>query len=244
MSSLLVSIHDVAPPTMAASRRWVAMMEQAGVPTSLLVVPGPWRTAADGAASDRFAGWLGGAAAAGHEVVQHGWTHRAELAGGWARRLSGHVVCRGAGEFWALDHSEAALRLQLGRTVLKALGHHADGFVPPGWLASYDARRAIRDNGFRYMTSHLAVLDLHRERALRIPALSHRPGSRAQRLGATLLWRTARARAHRGSSVRLALHPDDLDHRDLVEASLRAVGESWRAGLIPRTYRQFLEVRS
>jgi len=95
----------------------------------------------------------------GHEIAQHGWTHAATRQGSRGRRLIGRAVARGCAEFWTLDEDEAARRLALGRAQLRSEGIDSVGFVPPGWLASAGALRSMRALGYRYTTSHTAVID-------------------------------------------------------------------------------------
>jgi uncharacterized protein len=235
VSWLVVSVHDVAPATAPACRAWVDDLARLGVPASLLVVPGPWRGAslADDADTVR---WLHERADAGDEIVQHGWAHVGVPGGPPWRRVLGKVVARGCAEFAALDEGQATLRLQRGAEVFERLGFAVDGFTPPGWLASPAARRALRQLGFRYTTSHLGVHRFGAGDVLRVPALSHRPGGRGERVGAQVLVRAARRAAASGRPVRIAVHPDDRGRPGLREATLAAVGGVLAVGAEPVTY--------
>lgn len=235
MSWLVVSVHDVAPATAPACRAWATDLDRLGVPLSLLVVPGPWRgrSLLDDAET---AVWLHRRVDGGDEVVQHGWRHEGVPGGARWRQAVGSVVARGCAEFAALDEPEAARRLAFGGEVLERLGFFVTGFTPPGWLASPGALRAVRRLGFRYTTTHLGVHDLATGTVRRAPALSHRPGSRAERIGAELLVRASRHQARAGRNVRIALHPDDRARPELVEASLQAVADVLELGVRPRTY--------
>ena len=77
----------------------------------------------------------------------------------------------------------------------------------------------MADMGFAYTTSQWTVFDLRTDRRVRIPAVSQRPGSALAGIGATLNRVFVRHRARRSASVRLALHPNDLHHRSLVDAT-------------------------
>jgi predicted deacetylase len=233
---LVVSVHDVAPATAAACRAWVADLDRLGVPTSLLVVPGPWRGPSIRHDPETTA-WLHGRVEAGDEVVQHGWLHEGVPGGpGW-RRAVGRVVARGCAELVALDEEDAARRLRHGREVLDDLGFTVDGFTPPGWLASPGAQRAVRRLGFRYTTSHFGIHPLPVGPVIRAPALSHRPGGRGERAGARLLTLVSRRAAAAGRGVRIAVHPVDRDRPGLVEVTLDAVAEAIARGAVPQTYR-------
>lgn len=232
---LVVSVHDVAPATAEAARDWCASLDLFGVPASLLVVPGPWR---GGALADDpdLAAWLQQRCAGGDEVVLHGWAHAAPPGGPAWRRMVGAAVARGAGEFWTLDEAEARRRLELGRDALGAAGLMADGFTPPGWLASPATLAALRSLGFGFTTGHGGVRDLRTGARHHAPALSHRPGVFGERLGAWLVPAVAARRAAAGRPVRIALHPDDLDRPGLRAATVSAIDAALVAGARPCTY--------
>jgi hypothetical protein len=231
---LVVSVHDVAPPTKSATEDWLAELDDLGVTSTLLVVPGPWRSPA--LSEDRaFGAWLR-AAGLGHEIAQHGWAHRATGEGSVARRLVGSVMARGCAEFLSLDESEARRRLEWGRDVLRAAGTFPQGCVAPGWLASAPSVRAMAGLGYRYTTTHTAVIDLASGRRHRAPALSHRPGGSLERAGARLIVTAARALCERRRPLRIALHPDDLHSPALVAATRAAIETALDAAYDARAY--------
>jgi predicted deacetylase len=179
---------------------------------------------------------LHAAAAAGHELSSHGWSHRAGTGGTWWRQRVGGVLARGAAEFCALDEATAVERLSRSLDGLRAVGIEPTGFTPPGWLASPGAVRAARRLGLRYLTSHLAVHDLAAGRRLPMPALSHRPGGRGERFGGWLMGAAVRWSTATGRPFRIALHPDDLARPGLREITLAAVDVALAAGARPVTY--------
>ena len=226
MSVAVISIHDVAPATFARSREWLERVEAHGLRATLLVVPGPWGS--DGLEHhDDVVAWLHDVAARGHELSLHGWEHRAVVDPVWAptsrrgqlRSAYGRLLARGCAEFHDLGRDEAARRLRLGVAVMARCGIEPVGFTPPGWLSSPPARSVMADMGFAYTTSQWTVFDLRTDRRVRIPAVSQRPGSALAGIGATLNRVFVRHRARRSASVRLALHPNDLHHRSLVDAT-------------------------
>ncbi len=76
MSVAVISIHDVAPSTLPACQRLLDLVEGIEATASLLVVAGPWQRPSI-ADSPHFGPWLRNAEARGHEIVVHGWEHRA-----------------------------------------------------------------------------------------------------------------------------------------------------------------------
>jgi uncharacterized protein len=243
VSWLVVSVHDVAPATAAASRAWVDDLASLGVPLSLLVVPGPWQGARTLLDDAETAVWLHQRQAAGDEVVLHGWRHQAVPGGAWWRQAMGNVVARGCAEFAALHEDEAERRIARGRSVLARVDLHPVGFTPPGWLASPGVDAALRSQGFGYTTSHLGVHRLDGGDVVRAFALSHRSGGKGERLGCELLSRGARRAAARGRPVRIAVHPADRDRPGLVEATLATVADVVALGARPTTYAEVAGAR-
>lgn len=241
MTRLVVSVHDVAPATADQTARWCADLDGLGVPASLLVIPGRWRGQQLADVPD-FARTVAARAATGDEVVLHGLTHVAGPDGSRARRAVAEVVARGAAEFAALPAAEAGHRIREGRAQLRAAGLDAQGFCPPGWLASPGTVRALRTERMTYLTVHRGVLDLRTGTRHGGFALSHRPGGLGERVGATVMrqWANRTARKRR-PLVRIALHPDDLARPGLRDATLRTIEDVLRAGAEPVTYAALLE---
>ncbi|WP_079101903.1 DUF2334 domain-containing protein [Carbonactinospora thermoautotrophica] len=236
----VVSIHDVAPASAEPCRRWLADLDERGVPATLLIVPGPWRGPAL-PEDPALVAWLREAEQRGHELSLHGYAHEGVQGGSGPRQLVNRVLARGCAEFCALDEAEARHRLEDGLAVLDLVGIKPVGFTPPGWLASPGAYRALKALGFRYTTSHLAVHDLSSGRRLAMFALSHRPGGFGERFGARLMRHAGARWARRGTPFRIALHPQDLARPGLREAALDAIDAALAAGARPYTYARLVE---
>jgi predicted deacetylase len=232
----VVSVHDVAPATSAATAEWMSALAERNVPATLLVIPGPFGGGQPLSGDPRLVAYLRTTAEQGHELSLHGFRHEARPGGSTVRRATGRVLARGAGEFWSLTEAEAADLLRAGLDALGDLGIGVVGFTPPGWLASPGTRRALNRAGFRYWTSHLAVHDLAGGPVRRMPALSHRPGGAGERAGARLMTGAARAFARRRMPFRIALHPADLGRPGLRAATLTAIDLALAAGGRPVTY--------
>jgi uncharacterized protein len=221
---VIVSLHDVASATAEPSRRWMSLFEDRDMRVSVLVVPGPWRGFGPVDRDRPLCSWLRSRRDAGHDIAQHGWTHiEPENSNrGLAARAAGRLAARGCAEFWHLGGLEAARRLTLGRSVLRAAGLEPSGFVAPGWLTSPEARVAVAASGFGYITSHTTVSDLAGGREWTCPVLSQRPGSSITGPGAVATRHIAEWTVRRGRPLRIAAHPADLDDRRTTEAVLAA----------------------
>lgn len=225
--SVIVSIHDVAPATMPEVAVLVGMAERVGLPTSLLVVPGPWRPPVM-AEAPWFVDELHRLAGRGHEIVVHGWEHRAvddpARSVGRFERSAGRVLTRGCAEFAELGDREAAARVRSGLDAVRAIGFDPIGFTPPGWLASPEADRALAAAGYRYTTSRTSVIDLVHGVRHPVPAWSQRVGSPLTAGVAALVERLVGRRLRAGMDVRIPLHPGDARVPAVVASVARLLG--------------------
>ena len=247
MTSLIVSVHDVAPATSELSRRWLDNLETMGVKASLLVVPGFWKSRHlhD---NQNFIDWLHAAELNGHEIVQHGLHHERmqkavnpqaiNTSGG--RRISGKILARGCEEFWELSYEESAERLKEGKRLLDEIGCAVEGFVAPGWLLSEDAKRSVRDLGYRYTTTHTKIIDFYKNMTHRVLALSLRPTKYASSPSALTMSNIAKWNISRDKHIRIALHPEDLLNEKLRKTGLSTCLQTLNSGYVSQTYAEFL----
>jgi hypothetical protein len=235
--TVVVSIHDVAPATVDASKRWLEMTERHGMVASLLVIPGEWRGHSM-SNEPEFAEWLHRATARGHEVVLHGWEHRAvhDPSTSLMRRAHAHLRARGCAEFAALQPNAARHLLQLGMGTLARHGFRPEGFVPPGWMALRSTDEVLREFGFAYTTTQWEVRDLRAGVSYRIPSTSQRPGSVFTTPAARAMVITTRRFAQQRRPIRIALHPDDLRHPVLYESTETMLSALSEAGFRSVTY--------
>ncbi len=232
--TLLVSIHDVAPPNLPAVRRLWLMCRDAGVVPALLVVP-DWHGSAPIERDPAFIAWLREAVADGAELLLHGERHDEA---GRPRALADSLRAAGKtareGECLTLEAPELEALVARGLARLRALGFTAHGFVPPAWLMRVDARPGIYAAGIAFTEDEGAIY-LASGRRITTPALrwsTRTPfRARASLLVAEWRWRTQR----RAPVVRIALHPADLNHPGVTRSVQRAL-ERWTRGRAPRSY--------
>src|SRR6266705_4684361 len=163
--SLVVSLHDVAPPTQQITSTIVSELGRHGVRVcSILVVP-DYHHQGFFARHREFVTWLRDLEADGHEIVIHGYFHeRPPL-----KRESLHdklltrFYTRNEGEFYDLGYEEALRRITTARDEFRALGLKPRGFIAPAWLLGNEAEQAVRDAQLEYTTRLRTVCDLRSE---------------------------------------------------------------------------------
>ena len=243
LKALCVSIHDVAPATWAdCALLHKALLEVApALPLTWLVVPryhGSETTApAMEAALTRLFD-------AGHELALHGFTHLDSAARrpGLRNRFVRDIYTTGEGEFADIGYDDALRRLDLGLAWFAERGWPVAGFVPPAWLASSGARRAIRQRPFAYTTSltHFYCLQggCGTGQAVWSPSLMYSARNAAGRwLSPPLDQALALALSH-SPLIRLALHPADARHPALLRHAQKLVATLLTAR-VPMTKHRF-----
>lgn len=227
MKRLLLTIHDVTPRHAERLERIEAVLERLGLEGryGMLVVPnfwGEWPLEEH----REFAAWLRGRAEAGVEMILHGLLHRDEARhrGLW-RRFQAAVMTNREGEFLGLDAAEARARLEQGRALLaELLGAEVRGFVAPAWLYGPGALEALEALGFRFAEDHGRVWSpATGETLVRGPVVSYASRDR-RRVAGSLLWsRLATVALRPLDTVRMAIHPHDLDVPVLAREIERAL---------------------
>jgi len=223
---LCIAIHDVAPATWPACARLIAVLDAIGAPPATLLVVPDWhrRGAIDADAAFRQA--IDARVARGDEIALHGHVHldearapRTPLA--WLRR---RMLTAGEGEFAALGRDESAWRIDAGRRRLAACGWHARGFVAPAWLLGEGARAALAQSTFAWTSTQTRFERIDDGLCIAAPVIGASARA-AWRRRASRAWLRIAARAWNDVPLlRIALHPADAAHADLLDA--------WRSLLI------------
>ena len=241
---LIVSVHDVAPPTQEAAHEILRALSRRGVRVcSLLVVPDYHQT---GRAMEnrKFVDWLRSWEELGHEVVIHGYFHlRPERAGETLRdRLFTQSYTSGEGEFYDLEYEEALRRITRAREEFVAAGFTPRGFIAPAWLLSEPAERAAADAELEYTTRLTTVLDLRSREAFRARSLVYSVRSPWRR-AASLAWNASLAQIQSSCPLlRLGIHPADIAHPEIWAQILR-LAENFAKARTATTYRDWLAER-
>ncbi|WP_018290914.1 DUF2334 domain-containing protein [Verrucomicrobium sp. 3C] len=214
--SLIVSLHDLHPGSLALVARQREELRQWGVKeASLLIIPAYHQ----GPAFDEnleFCRWIDLQRKEGDETVVHGYFHsRDQRAKGWRNRFWTEIYTRREAEFFDLPQDIARERLRSARELFAGQGWATEGFVAPGWLLDPCLPQLLAREGFRYTTRINGILSLRPEERwtdARTYCWSTRAGWRR---ATSLAWnRLLSLRASR-SVVRVSLHPSDFTYRPI-----------------------------
>lgn len=225
---LLASIHDVTPVHAARLDRLVPIIEAAVGPGryALLVVP-DFHRQGPLTGDPQFARLLRGWAEAGCEIFLHGFTHVDESRhAGVAARWKASRMTAGEGEFLGLSRREAEARIVEGRDMIEQMiGRPIAGFVAPAWLYGEESLAALSAQNIRMIEDHFRVWNPQNSAVFaRGPVVTYASRSR-MRIASSILWsRLATVLLARASTVRLAVHPHDVDSPRLMREIVRALG--------------------
>ncbi len=222
-----VSIHDVSPRWRAEVETALGWCHEVGARPGLLVVPemhGAWRIDEDA----DFLSRVRALAADGHELLLHGWYHRASAGRGLGHLFAQRVVSAGEAEFAAYDEREGCAVLDRGLALFRAVGFAVAGFVPPAWARRAWLIPALRARGVDYVEDQLfAYAPVRRLRRL-APALNYASRTAGRRWSSAAYARAGRGYASLGLPLRIAIHPADLAHPMLVRETRALL--RWAAG--------------
>ncbi len=239
LHTLAIALHDVEPGTFERCATIRAWLEDRGVDrVTLLVIP-----ARDlhplGERSPELVDWLAERRRLGDSIAQHGFQHeqlRRVRRAGWPRRLRAPAQTLRAAEFAGLDDEETRRAVEAGWRLMKLAGIEPEGFVAPAYAYTPALRHALRMR-FRWWASLWGVhgtLAPTEDRDSRergswrrlTPAWSIGGGEPHVRALAPTAIRAGALLA--GQTLRLDLHPSDLQHPRQVRALEWALTRSAR----------------
>jgi len=239
---IVVSVHDVAPSTAPDVRWLLAQLDAMGIHRRVLKVIPNEAGSGDIRADLDLVHLLRDEAAAGSEIVLHGYTHRSAgpARGTLLLRLAVRLFAPNDSEFATLQHREAVRRLAVGRDVLGELDLAPVGFCPPAWMAPKSLDVDLLAAGFRYVVRVATVTEVAMDRRRWVPAVGYMgaPPS-VERL--TRLDNAAITRGPFGiDTLRVFLHPQRAQESADCAAVLRALPQ-WAEGRRAMTYTEMLD---
>jgi hypothetical protein len=228
-STILVALHDVEPATFdrcALIRDWLA--DHGVERVTLLVIP-----ARDlHPLHDRrpeITEWLHECQRRGDAIAQHGFQHLQLRRAAWPRQTLTRIAHADEAEFVGLDAEETHRAVEAGWRVLKLAGVEPRGFVAPAYAYTQSLREALTSR-FDWWVELLRVrrgLSAHSTaQPLLSPPIKLAAGGAINRLLSPGLLRIGALAA--GSTLRVDVHPGDLDHTHHMLALERVLQGSRR----------------
>lgn len=239
--TIAVALHDIEPATFercALIRDW--LNDHGVARATLLVIPArDLHPLAE--RSPEMVEWLIEQERSGDAIAQHGFQHlrpqRTRGRTGGAYQSLRTIGADRESEFVGLDAHETRRAVDAGRRVLKLAGIEPRGFVAPGYAYTPALRQTLSER-FQWWT---ALLGLHRTQPAGMPRVSNashggwastrlwarsNPSNRRRELlGPPIALSSAGRLRHllspallrtgalaSGTTLRLDLHPSDLDH--------------------------------
>jgi len=239
--SLVVTLHDIAPPFEVEIRAQLAQLAAVGVQRCVLKVVPNWHGSHPLSESPSLVELLRSQLAAGSELVLHGLEHRPHgpLRGTPWSRLRGTVFAPDAAEFLTLSPAAAARAVREGFDLLEEAGlPRPSAFCAPGWLLTGDIRAALAGAGIRYLIGMFSVHDLRTARTYRLPAIGYMGASPGQEAGIRLLNSMIRRTIlPRAAVAKVYLHPQGGMHNAALCRTLAELANMvGRDGWVPTTY--------
>lgn len=242
--SLLLVLHDVAPPTWPDYQTFVEAVDALGeVPMTWLVVP-DFHKHNNLDAHPQFRRLLSSRVARGDELALHGYFHCDEgpipnTPRDWfMRRIYTHE-----GEFYDLPLEAALARLHAGIEMFHRYNWPLEGFVAPAWLMSEGTRQALRRLPLRYTSDSQHLYRLPDFTAIDAPGLVWSARSAWRRGLSKLVSDQREQRWRQAPVIRLGLHPVDMRHEFSRHYWLQTLKRLLDEGRVPMTKANWLTLQ-
>lgn len=234
--SLLASIHDVSPGVEREVDRLAGLLTDTLRCSSfaMLVVPNHWGRHPIRSGTP-FANRLRAWSESGIEMFVHGWYHKDTVEHHGISGLKARYMTASEGEFLGLSYSEAACRMEDGRSLVEdIIGRKTAGFIAPAWLYGSGATDALRDSSFDIAEDHMKVwIPQTGEVVARGPVITWASRSTARTASSLAFAALARQMLHPLRTVRVAVHPGDVTKQSIlssIEITLRCFGKRRKVG--------------
>lgn len=159
----------------------------------------------------------------GAELLLHGLTHiqddSAFIPDDLIGKLKQRFLTSGEGEFQGLPYYSSLQALREGKDVFeRAFDESPRGFVAPAWLFHERTKDALKTLQFSFHEDHNFLYHIEKEKKYLVPAVTF-TGRSAARAKASVFWaHLMRALRFAPIDVRVALHPVDFQHENLVKS--------------------------
>ena len=240
MNSLIVSFHDVSPAHMHRLEKAEAFFHKLGIShIQYFFVPdfhGKFRASE----SQEFLAWCRKKRSFEVQWLLHGYYHLEKQGTGVSTaplsisdRMKRRFLTAGEGEFLTLDSAEQRKRLELGLEEFHRClpDETLHGFVAPAWLFNSELLPLLREFKIPFTEDHHQLYHVALQNSLESPVITWATRTLLHLRGSLIVNPLRAVLFRRRNVVRLALHPHDFDHPEVMEN-------------IERVYRKLCERRS
>lgn len=203
----IISVHDVTPETLARVSSILDLLARLSIPpVDLLVVPGrDW----DANGLNQLRKWQ----RRGHRLVAHGWVHQVDRLGGWRHWLHAKAISGDVAEHLVLSSSGIRTLMQRSAEWFEQHGFGVPSlYVPPAWALGALKAKDRRLLPFKRIEVLRGYLDVESGRLETAGLMGYEVDTLIRR-ALVLTWNRCQEwlSARRGRSLRLAIHPYDLE---------------------------------
>ena len=214
----LVSIHDVMPHNLDKIDNCLLQLQRNHITSCyLLVVPGlNW--------DDQTLNRLRHYVTEGHELVAHGWEHKAAKIDSLYHHLHSFIVSRDVAEHLSLNTADALALMCRSRAWFSRNGLPEPGYyVPPAWALGNLTINDLVETGFNYVESISGIIDLKKQQLHALPLMGFEADTTLRVAGVFLFnfLNLTASNIFPDRTLRVAIHPDDFDLQ--LSKSLHAV---------------------
>jgi len=202
----LVSIHDVAPKTMARVEHIISLMpEVCKQNLILLVIPGVDWKSDDIERLKEFE-------ARGFELAGHGWTHHCEKINGLYHKLHSTLVSRRCAEHLSLNETQILNLLK--RVYTWFLQYELIPprlYVPPAWAMGAISSVSLRNAPFRYYEFSRGIYDVTRDELKTLPLIGFEADNQFRKMSLQSWNHLNILVSSDKKPVRFSIHPYDTE---------------------------------
>jgi len=224
-NKIIISFHDFHAGSMEIYDEFYSILSQMGLNRiSVLAVP-QMHFGEPLTKNSRAAKWLLRMQDIGNDICLHGFYHKVNIVtGGILSQITGNFYTNREGEFFNIDALQAREKLSRGLEIFDKIGISPRGFTPPAWLISKDALSEVKNFGFDYITTYKGVNLLKKNIDIKAPVIVLSSRGVFRRFLSKNWLNIAGNLFNDTETLRFALHPVDLIHKDIKDLVIKTFG--------------------
>lgn len=239
MRSLIVSLHDVAPPFEKEIKAQIEALRAIGVERSVLKVVPNWHGSFPLSKTPSLVELLREQSELSSQLVLHGYEHRRKgpMRGSPVKLTRARLFAPNAAELMSLTGTEVLQSVRQGIEELHGSDLPIpDTFCAPAWLLTDEAEDALAEAGMKWLTGMFSLRSLRRGRIYWIPSYGFMGAGAGHEIGPSIIGRLESMAIRRLSRLKVYLHPDPTGRRRWMGA-IGQIRDMIDSGWRPATFR-------